>query len=135
MKARKYLKVLYLLSVLSLCLPWFTYNANVMGYRFGFVFLSWFAVPLALLAGCLFWPKWNTGMVILGELAHLGNFAALFCALGFWQQVCNIKAGFWLAEGIYTAQPGYWIAVVTFILLFVSNQIELFRFAGNGTQE
>ena len=127
MKARKYLKVLYLLCVLSLCLPWFTYNANVMGYRFGFVFLSWFAVPLVLLACCLFWPKRNTGMVILGELAHLGNLAALFCALGFWQQVCNIKSGFWVAEGIYTAQPGYWIAVSLFVICFVCFQIELLR--------
>lgn len=134
MTKRKYVKVLYLLTVLTLFLPWFTYNARVMGYRFGFAFLKWFAVPMVFLALSLFSPGRNRFMIILAELAHLGNFAALFCALGFWQQVCNIKSGFHLLEGLKTAQVGYWIAVVSFSALFVSYQIELVRGTANGTR-
>ena len=134
MKTRNHLKVLYLLAALTLCLPWFTYNADVMGYRFGFAFLKWFAVPMALLAVCLFRPKWSKAMTVLAELAQLGNFAALVCALGFWQQVCNIKSGFHLLEGVKTAQAGYWMAVVAFVLLFVCYQIELFQSAENSAQ-
>ena len=129
MKASKYLKLMFALVLLTLCLPWFTYNAKVMGYRYGFVFLKWFLVPAGALAVCLFWPKRKLPLVIVGELALLGNFGALVCALGLWQQVCNIKSGFQWMVGIRTAQPGYWVAVCIFILFFGCFQIELI----NGT--
>ena len=125
MITKKYIKVLYLLMVLALFLPWFTYNPRVMGYRFGFVFLKWFAVPLVILALSLFRSGKNRILIILAELAQLGFLAALICALGFWQQVCNIKSGFHLMEGLKTAQVGYWIAVAAFFVQFACYQIEL----------
>ena len=134
MKVRKHLKLLYLLTVLTLFLPWFTYNYRVMGYRFGFAFMKWFAVPMGILALSLFSPGRKRFMTILAELAQLGNFATLFFALGFWQQDCNIKSGFHLLEGLKTAQVGYWIAVVSFAVLFVCYQIELVRETANGIQ-
>ena len=134
MNTRKYLKVLYLLMVLTFFLPWFTYNSRVMGYRFGFVFWKWFTVPLVILALCLFRPGGNRVMIVLAELAQIGYLAALICALGFWQQVCNIKSGFHLLEGLKTAQAGYWIAVVSFAVQFVSYQIELIKGTVNATQ-
>lgn len=130
MKASKHLKVLFVLTIVTLCLPWFTYNANVMGYRFGFSFTKWFLVPTVLMAACVFWPRRSTGIMILGELAHLGNFASLILALGLWQQVCNIKAGFHWIEGIRTAQPGYWVAVGFFVLFFACFQVELLNRKG-----
>ena len=56
MKASKYLKLMFVLTLLTLCLPWFTYNVKVMGYRYGFVFFemvfapSWLAYHLSVLA-------------------------------------------------------------------------------------
>lgn len=127
MKASKCLKMLFVLTLLSLCLPWFTYNARVMGYRYGFVFLKWFLAPTAALAICLFWPGRKLPLVVLGEFALLSNFVVLACALGLWQQVCNIKSGFQWVEGIRTAQPGYWMAVCFFVLLFLCFQMELLK--------
>ena len=125
MKASKYLKLMFVLTLLTLCLPWFTYNAKVMGYRYGFAFLNWFLMPAAALAVCLFWPGRKLPLVVLGEFALLGNFVALVCALGLWQQVCNIKPGFQWMEGVRTAQPGYWMAVCFFVLFCGCFQIEL----------
>ena len=130
MKVSKYLKILFVLTLLTLCLPWFTYNTKVMGYRYGFAFLKWFLIPAAALTICLFWPERNLPVVILGEIAHMGNFAALFFSLGLWQQVCNIKSGFYLMEGIRTAQPGYWIAAFFFMLFFFCFQMELVKDIG-----
>ena len=127
MNASKHLKALFFLTLVTFCLPWFTYNANVMGYRHGIVFLKWFLIPMLMLALCLFWPKKSVAMIILGELVQIVNFAELACALGLWQQVCNIKSGFQWLEGIRTAQPGYWAAVCFFVLLFLNYQVELFN--------
>ncbi|MBR4289073.1 MAG: hypothetical protein IKT52_00315 [Oscillospiraceae bacterium] len=135
MKASKRLKALFGLTLLTLCLPWFTYNARVMGYRYGFAFLKWFLVPLAILALCLYWPKRSRILIVLGEAAHISNFTAIFTALGLWQQVCNIKSGFHLLEGIRTAQPGYWMAVGFFVIFFVCFQIELIKDAAKPAQK
>ena len=127
MKASKCLKALFILTLLSLCLPWFTYNAKVMGYRYGFAFLKWFAVPIAIETLCLFWPRRNAVLIVLGELAHAANFAALALALGLWQQVCNIKSGIHWQEGFHTAQPGFWVSACFFILFFLNFQIDLMK--------
>ena len=125
MKATKRLKALFVLTWLTLCLPWFTYNASVMGYRYGFAFIKWFLLPLGVIALCLFWPKRDAVMIALGEAAHIANFIAIITALGLWQQVCNIKSGFHWLEGIHTAQPGYWVAFGFFVIFFACFQIEL----------
>ena len=135
MNASKHLKVLFFLTLLTLCLPWFTYNAEVMGYRNGFAFLKWFLLPMLTLTISLFYPARNTAVIILGELAQLANFAVLACAPGLWQQVCNIKPGFWWSEGIRTAQPGFWISCCFFLLLFMNFQIELFKDSGPVLQQ
>lgn len=134
MKATKRLKALFFLTLLTLCLPWFTYNASVMGYRYGFTFLKWFLLPVVVLAICLFWPKRSSIMIALGELAQAVNFVLFVCALGLWQQVCNIKSGFHLMEGVRTAQPGYWVAVGFFVIFFICFQIELIRDATKPVQ-
>lgn len=127
MKASKYLKLLFVLTLLTLCLPWFTYNAKVMGYRYGFTFIKWFLVPMIILTICLFWPRQNTTMIVLGELAQVANFTAIVCAFGLWQQMCNIKSGFHWLEGFRTAQPGYWMAMCFLVLFFLCFQIELVK--------
>ena len=57
MKLKKFLRILFLLCVFALCLPWFTYNAKVMGYRWGILFAKWYALPFVLIGIYLFKEK------------------------------------------------------------------------------
>ena len=41
-------KMLFVLSVASLVLPWFTYNSKIMGYCFGSEFYVYFIAPMIL---------------------------------------------------------------------------------------
>lgn len=127
MKTSKYLKAMFGLTVLTFCLPWFTYNAKVMGYCWGYDFLRWFLVPMALVALCLFLPRRNAALILLAEVAQIVNFAGLVCAFGRWQEVCNIQSGFQWQDGFRTVQPGFWVAVSFFVLFFLNFQIDLVK--------
>jgi len=127
MNASKCLKTLFALTLLTFCLPWFTYNAEVMGCRYGFAFWKWFLPPVGVLAVCLAWPRRSFILIIIGECALAAEFAALVFSFGMWQQVCNIKAGFHWLEGFRTAQPGYWVSVGFFMIFFLCYQIELVK--------
>ena len=127
MNASKHLKVLFALTLLTLCLPWFTYNAKVMGYCHGYAFMKWFIVPLALVGLCVFYPRRKTLLILLAEAGQLASFFDFAFAFGYWQQVCNIRAGAQWLEGFHTVQPGYWVSVCFFVLFFVSFQIELMK--------
>ena len=118
------LKGLFLLSAASVFLPWFTYNAKVMGYCWGWRFLPWFLPSLVMTGFSLFSKKQGILELLLGELGAAGNLAALILALGQWQEKANIQSGFHWAEGFRTATPAYWLAAVLFLGFF-------FAFQGN----
>lgn len=127
MRAIKYLKVLLMLAALSLCLPWFTYNAKVMGYCHGYAFLKLFLVPVVVIGVCLFYPKREILPILMAEISLLACFFILIYAFGFWQEVCNIQAGAQWRDGFRTVQPGFWTSACFFILLFICFQIELVK--------
>ena len=124
-----WLKLVYLLSVLSLCLPWFTFNAKIMGYRFGFVFWAWFVQYIVVVGAVLFTQGMYTGKLALwaAEVSAFLNLGALVDVAGRWMEVCNIKGGFHLREGISAAQPGYWVSAVLFVLFFLLFQYHLWK--------
>ncbi len=124
MKNQRFLKVLFALSAASLLLPWFTYNARVMGYCWGFSFAKGFALPMALIGIALFAMPESRGAAIAGELAAVVNLILCVLAFGRWQEFANITAGFRWAEGLRTAQPGFWVASGCFFLLFVGFSCE-----------
>lgn len=105
------LKLLYVLSVLSLFLPWFTYNASIMGYCRGFEFLPFFLIPFCISALFLFKFRGSTLWGVLCQASALADVGILVYILGFWQKYRNIRDGFQLTDGLHTAQAGFWLAV------------------------
>ena len=124
MRLKRFLKVILLLCVASLCLPWFTYNAKVMGYRWGLMFAKWYVLPLALVGIHLFGKKKGELTAVLAEIAVTANLAITAMVFGRWQELCNIAAGFRWLDGFRTAQPGFWIAAVLMVILFAAFQVE-----------
>ena len=114
------LKLLYVLSVLSLFLPWFTYNASIMGYCRGIEFLPFFLIPFCIFAFFLFKFRGSTLWGVLCQASALADVGILVYILGFWQKHHNIRDGFQLTDGLHTAQAGFWLAVglhTTFLIL------------------
>lgn len=124
MNKKRILKTLYILTVFSVFLPWFTYNPDVMGYCWGYAFLGWLLVPLVVIGIYLF-GKRSYLMILLSELSLITNLVILVVAFGRWQEVCNIQAGFHWADGFKTAQIGYWISLGLFVAMFSWFQIDL----------
>lgn len=118
MKNKRLLKVLYLLSMASLLLPWFSYNPRMMGYCWGLSFAKWFALPMAVLGVSLFARPESKPLAILGEFSAAINLLLCVMAFGRWQVFANIAAGFRWADGWRTARPGFWVAAALFFLLF-----------------
>ena len=127
MKVKRFLRVIFFLCVASLCLPWFTYNARVMGYRWGLMFAKWYALPFALVGIHLFGKKKGELTAVLGEIAVLANLVISAVVFGRWHEFCNIAAGFRWLDGFRTAQPGFWIAAILMVMLFAAFQVEFCR--------
>lgn len=127
MKNKRFLKVIFMLCAASLCLPWFTYNANVMGYRWGLMFAGWYALPFILIGFHLFGKRANELTAILAEVSVTVNLAITATVFGRWQEYCNIAPGFRWLDGFRTAQPGFWVAVAMMVILFVAFQFEFCR--------
>lgn len=123
MKAKEALKTVYILSCISLFLPWFTYNAKMMGYCWGFRFLIWFIIPMGIIGAFVFAGKRADFLSVLAELSSAVNIGILVFAFGRWQESSNIIAGFQWKDGFRTATPGFWISALLFILLFAFIQI------------
>ena len=119
-------KGLYLLTLLTLILPWFTYNASMMGYCWGYQFLLLFALPCCMTGLFLFKFPHSIPFRTLGQLSALANLGILVYALGCWQTHCNIRSGFHFLDGLHTALPTYWLSLglhsAFFLLLILPTQ-------------
>lgn len=122
-----FIRIFFIVCTLSLFLPWFTYNASIMGYRFGFTFIKLFAIPLLVIGVYLFVPKANKTLLVAAEFGAAANLAVLVAAFGLWQEICNIKGGFQLLDGLHTALPGFWISALLFSLFFLLFQGEFWK--------
>lgn len=127
MKEKKALKIIFILSVISLFLPWFTFNAKVMGYCWGWQFLSWFVIPVVIIAAYLFASKKSMILQVLAEVGTFVNLVSLVIAFGKWEEKKNINTGFQWNDGLHTAQIGFWISAVLFLTFFVLFQYDLFK--------
>lgn len=136
MKRKTFLRVSFVLSVLSLCLPWFTYNARVMGYRYGIAFVKWYAVPFVFIGIHLFSEKISEVTALLAEVSVTANLVVSVWLFGRWQEICNIAAGFQWTDGFRTAQAGFWIAAGLMLILFFAFQVEFcrLRIGDSGTE-
>lgn len=116
----------FILFVLSIFLPWFTFNAKMMGYCWGYQFLKWLIVPLLIIVIYLFQEQ-SKMFAVLSELSLIAILATYVIAFGRWQETCNIAPGFQWDEGFYTATAGYWISVLMFLSFSVVMQFMLFK--------
>ena len=122
MKRKSVLIASYLLFILSMCLPWFTYNPNVMGYCWGFqFFLMWF-VPVTIVGIYVIW-KATAWMFILCELSLVALLGSYVFAFGRWQEMCNIISGFQWKDGLHTTTVGFWVSTVLFLILAIQLQM------------
>lgn len=113
------LRGLYVLSVLSVFLPWFTYDAKMMGYCCGYNFLKWLLIPLIIIAAYLIKREHSTILLVFAEFSMIANLVTLVIAFGRWQETRNIITGFHWEDGFHTAMPTYWISVAIFVAFFV----------------
>lgn len=127
----KPLKLIYILTVVCFLLPWFSFFPEVMGYRFGYIFLPWFAIPMSILGICTFGRLNRKRRLVLGELSIIANLILLVVAVGKWMEICNISSGWDLARGVNGALPTYWISVAIFVIYsiifqyaFIKNSIK-----------
>ncbi len=125
MKIKLAQKAVYVLSALSVFLPWFTYNPQVMGYRWGFMFLPWMAVPVVVTGFYVFARGRRLPLVILAEISTTLNIAILAVAFGGWQEFANIAPGFQWSDGFHTATFGYWVSALLFLTQFVLLQVDI----------
>lgn len=125
MKRKKLLYGLFVLFVLSIFLPWFTFNAKMMGYCWGYSFLKWLVVPVVIILLYLFQER-SKMFAILSELSLVSILMTYVVAFGRWQEVFHIVPGFQWDEGFYTATAGYWIPVLLFIVFSIVMQFVLF---------
>lgn len=116
-----WLKILFVLSVLSLWLPWFTFNANMMGYRYGIMFWPWFVQYIVLVGAALFSNSVGRRPVAgwVAAVSALLNLCAVVAAAGKWMERANIDGGFHLRTGLRGAQVGYWISAALFLGVFL----------------
>ena len=127
MKTESTLKIIFLLAVVSIFLPWFTYDPELMGYCWGWQFLKWLLLPMFMIGSYLFTDVRNIIVFIATELCMVVNLAVLVIAFGRWQEVCHMIGGYHWEDGFPTAQPGYWISVVVFSALAVVLQYDLIK--------
>ena len=118
MKEKTIARVLYILMLICVMTPWFTYNPKMMGYCWGWQFLLWMAVPMIGTGIAVFQKEQRVTFWIPALVCQLANLIILALAFGSWQQVCNIRAGFQWQDGLETATAGYWAAVCVFLLFF-----------------
>lgn len=127
MREKKFLKILFILSCILIFSPWFTYNAKMMGYCWGWEFLKFMLIPQIIIAKYLFFTNNNKLLLVISELAMLTNMGILVVAFCSWQNLHNIVDGFRWKDGLYTAQPTFWLTAVVYIVFFIVFQIELYR--------
>ena len=120
MKENKARKILFVLSVASLVLPWFTYSASMMGYCWGSEFNIFFLTPMAVIGYALFGTVRDRPKEILGILGCSADLCALVWSLGTWQERHNIRKGFFFMEGVRTATVCFWITTAVHVVLFIT---------------
>ena len=124
---RKYVLIIsYLLFLISLFLPWFTYNPKVMGYCWGFQFFFMWFVPVTIVGIYVFW-KATTWIFVLSELSLAALLGSYVFAFGRWQEMCNIISGFQWKDGLHTATAGFWVSAALFLILAIQLQMRKYN--------
>ena len=102
-------KLLFVISVLLVCLPWFTYSSDIMGYSYGFYYIDYFLIPLVIIALDIFGVVKKKNYRFISIIASLALAAIWFYVGSVWQNRANIVGGLHPEDIINTALPGYYL--------------------------
>ncbi len=112
-------KTVFILAVISVFLPWFTYNSDMMGYFYGFYFLDCLAVPLIIMALDVFGVVKDKRFKVLSVVASPAYIVIWILTGLVWQERANIIGGLHPEDLLYTAIFGYWVSGALMIINFV----------------
>ena len=127
MSEKKRIKILFVLCVVTLVLPWFTYSARMMGYCWGAEFYAFFLLPMLLIGHSLFGRGTEAPRNVLGVFGCVGDIGALIYAVGIWQERHNIRGGFFFMDGVRTATVCFWITAALHLLLFAAVSVSALK--------
>lgn len=118
-------KIIFYLACACVFLPWFTWNAKVMGCCWGFDFILALAPPLFVIAFYLYTRPRNKWLIALTELCAALLVAVPILAVGYWQELRLMSSGWKFS--MEPVLPGWWAALAMFALLFGVVQVKIFR--------
>ena len=125
MKNLSFEKIIFYLACGCVFLPWFTWDAQMMGYCWGFDFILELAIPLFVIALFLYSESESKLLVLITEICALLLVAFTILAAGSWQYSFHIGMS-WNFD-LEPILPTYWISLSVFILLFVVIQLSIFQ--------
>jgi|GEM_PF-3554053 len=121
MKENLLTKIIFLLSLVCLFLPWFTMNRTEQTPMFGWYLLPAFAITYTLIAVYLFAPKQKAWMRLSAIMAGAMQVLAAIYAMGRWQYWWHISGKtFDLSLMRRAAQPEFWISITIYVILLIS---------------
>lgn len=124
MKKISFDKLLFYLACVCVFLPWFTWDAKMMGCCWGFDFVLGLAIPLLVIALFLYSEPRTKLLIIITEICAVLLVVVAIIAIGAWQNSFFMASSwnFDLAPGL----PTYWISLAVFVLLFIAVQFQVF---------
>ena len=125
MKNVSFAKILFYLASGCEFLPWFTWDAQMMGYCWGLDFILELAIPLFISALFLYSESRSKLLVFLTEICALLLVAFTILAAGKWQDSFNMVMR-WNFD-LEPILPTYWISLSVFILLFSAVQFRVIQ--------
>ena len=125
MKKFSFDKILFYLACGCVFLPWFTWDAQMMGYCWGFDFILELAIPLFIIALFLYSESRSKLLIFITKLSVALLVAFTVIAAGKWQDSFNMVTGW--NFNLEPILPTYWISLAVFILLFIAVQFRIFQ--------
>ena len=125
MKKISFDKILFYLACGCVFLPWFTWDAQMMGYCWGFDFILELAIPLFIIALFLYSESRSKLLVFITELSAALLVAFTVIAAGKWQDSFNMVTGW--NFNLEPILPTYWTSLTVFTLLFIAVQFHVFQ--------
>lgn len=118
----KKIRILFCVWLVSVCLPWFTFDMEMTGGYYGIYMLPYFALQIVILAWwCLQSEKSKRILNIAVVLALITIPLSYFLCLGMWHAEANITRGFDIKLGLQTSTWCFWcsfcIAIVMIVLI------------------
>ncbi len=117
-------KILFYLACACVFLPWFTWNAKVMGCCWGFDFILALAPPLFVIAFYLYTRPRSKWLIALTELCAVLPIVTAILAVGYWQELRLMSSGWKFS--LKPVLPGWWAALVRLVRLFLAVQVKIY---------